>query len=181
MRPSMARRKLAGNHSGAKKTVNSVSQKSSFAARGGWWVAAQIPLLIGALLIPGRTGTSAIEPISIAQWLGIGAAIFGLAFAAVALIALGKSLTPFPAPRDAGTLKTDGPYRWVRHPIYAGLTLATLGWALWWLSAVGVLYGLALAFFFDRKAVHEERWLREKFADYAQYQTRVRKLVPGVY
>ena len=33
---------------------------------------------------------------------------------------LGRALTPFPEPRSAGSSVESGPYRFVRHPIYAG-------------------------------------------------------------
>jgi protein-S-isoprenylcysteine O-methyltransferase Ste14 len=35
--------------------------------------------------------------------------------------------------------------------------------------------------FFDLKSRREEVWLRERYADYASYSSRVRKLIPFVY
>jgi protein-S-isoprenylcysteine O-methyltransferase Ste14 len=40
---------------------------------------------------------------------------------------------------------------------------------------------LVLAYFFDRKAAHEEIWLREKYSEYADYARAVKKFIPGVY
>jgi protein-S-isoprenylcysteine O-methyltransferase Ste14 len=35
--------------------------------------------------------------------------------------------------------------------------------------------------FFDLKARREERWLRERFADYDDYARRVKRFIPGFY
>jgi protein-S-isoprenylcysteine O-methyltransferase Ste14 len=40
---------------------------------------------------------------------------------------------------------------------------------------------LALAFFFDAKARHEERWLLRQFPEYDSYARRVRRFIPGLY
>ena len=46
---------------------------------------------------------------------------------------------------------------------------------------LGLLYALILFFFFDIKSRREEAWLRARYADYADYQQRVHKLIPFVY
>lgn len=43
-----------------------------------------------------------------------------------------------------------------------------------------LLWGL-LFIWLDRKASLEERWLQERFPDYAVYRRRVKKLIPWVY
>jgi protein-S-isoprenylcysteine O-methyltransferase Ste14 len=35
--------------------------------------------------------------------------------------------------------------------------------------------------FFDAKARHEERWLRQKFPAYAAYAQQVRRFIPWLY
>ena len=40
---------------------------------------------------------------------------------------------------------------------------------------------MAIAIFFDRKAAHEETWLRKKYKGYGDYARRVRKFLPGMY
>jgi protein-S-isoprenylcysteine O-methyltransferase Ste14 len=65
--------------------------------------------------------------------------------------------------------------------MYSGVILAGLGWALvsrGWLTLAYVLAGFL---FIVIKVRREEKWLRERFPDYATYQTRVRKLIPFVY
>jgi len=47
-----------------------------------------------------------------------------------------------------------------------------------WLT---LAYAALLSVLFDAKARREERWLVEKFPSHADYQRRVRTLVPFVY
>lgn len=155
--------------------------RSTFAARGGWWVVAQLPILAVAAVLPPVTGTGALMPVSSWSWLGAGLTSVGIFFIAAGLVALGEALTPFPAPRAQAGLRTHGIYAVVRHPIYSGLIVASLGWALWWQSMFGILFSIAVFAFFDRKAAEEERRLAEQFAAYAPYQKRTRKLIPLLY
>lgn len=107
--------------------------------------------------------------------------ICGLLLIGMAVVNLGANLTPFPHPKEDSTLIESGAYRFVRHPIYAGILFAALGWSLWKGSLPMVLYTVLLALFFDIKSRLEERWLIEKFESYSDYQKRVRKLIPFVY
>jgi protein-S-isoprenylcysteine O-methyltransferase Ste14 len=103
--------------------------------------------------------------------LGTAALVAGGAF-------LGTSLTPYPRPKADGTLREDGVYGIVRHPMYGGGILMTIGWSLASrpLALVGaVLLGLYL----DRKSAREERWLVEHYDAYEVYRRRTRwKLLP---
>jgi protein-S-isoprenylcysteine O-methyltransferase Ste14 len=78
-------------------------------------------------------------------------------------------------------LVTGGPYAFVRHPIYTGIILGTLGWALLRSNLLGVALAIAAFIFFDLKSRQEEVWLTEAYAGYPNYQRRVRKLIPWVY
>ena len=80
------------------------------------------------------------------------------------------------------TVVTTGPYRHVRHPMYAGMSLLFVGVPL----LLGSGYGLALApvwiALLACRIPIEERMLREKLPGYADYAARVRwRLVPGVW
>jgi protein-S-isoprenylcysteine O-methyltransferase Ste14 len=69
----------------------------------------------------------------------------------------------------------------MRHPLYTAVIWAAMGWSLIWQSWPALATSLALAAFFDAKARHEERWLRQKFPDYADYERRVRRFIPWIY
>jgi protein-S-isoprenylcysteine O-methyltransferase Ste14 len=153
----------------------------SFSGRGGWWVVAQVPLLALAIVLPPSTTRWDGEFGHPLQWVGVALVVGGGFLIAAGLVALGRSLTPFPHPREGARLVERGPFRFVRHPIYTGVVLGSLGWALAWLSLAGVAYSALLAVFFDRKARREEQWLRRRFPEYAAYAQRVRRFIPGLY
>ena len=163
------------------RSLSRMQQKNSFVSRGGIWVLAQVPLMLLVFIVPIRFGAGQIIPLQPLAWLGILVTLSGALVIVWGFVSLGDALTPFPKPIDGATLNQRGPYRWMRHPIYSGVMLASFGWALWWLSAAGALCAFMLALFFDRKAVHEEIWLRQKYPDYPDYARRVRKFIPGVY
>jgi protein-S-isoprenylcysteine O-methyltransferase Ste14 len=146
--------------------------------RGEGWFLLQM-ILFGVILVAPRISGVAFHPWL--QGLGIVLLAAGGLFGTWGMIALGRNLTPFPKPIEGGALVTTGPYAWVRHPIYTGLILGTLGWALFRANLVGVALAAALFVFFDLKSRQEERWLVEAYAGYTEYQRRVRKLIPWIY
>jgi protein-S-isoprenylcysteine O-methyltransferase Ste14 len=82
----------------------------------------------------------------------------------------------------AQTVVSTGPYRYVRHPMYAGFVLFALGTALTLGSWYGLLAALLLIGIVVRRAVLEERVLREELKGYSVYLTRVRyRIVPYVW
>lgn len=105
----------------------------------------------------------------------------GLLLMVAAAITLGGNLTPLPYPRRSGTLVQSGVYRLVRHPIYGGLVIAAIGWAMIAGSWLTLAYALLLFALLEAKASREERWLEAKYPGYAAYRRRVRKLVPFVH
>jgi protein-S-isoprenylcysteine O-methyltransferase Ste14 len=154
-------------------------------SRGEWFVAAQVFLM--ALVAFGPRRLARVSD----GWpapLGVAASIAGgllFLLGSLLLIAgalkLGSKLTPLPYPADGAVLRETGPYRWVRHPMYGGGVLMAFGWGLWVHGELTLIYAALLLLLADRKANREERWLREKFAGYAAYQQRVRKLIPFIY
>jgi protein-S-isoprenylcysteine O-methyltransferase Ste14 len=153
----------------------------SFSERGGWWVVAQALLLVVALVLPIWTAGTDGPFGEVLRAGGLPLVALGLLVALAGLATLGRALTPFPRPRERGELVVRGVYRFVRHPVYVGLVVAAFGWALAHLSAAGVVYCALLGVFFDRKARREERWLRERYPEYADYARRVRRFIPGIY
>jgi protein-S-isoprenylcysteine O-methyltransferase Ste14 len=103
------------------------------------------------------------------DWAGAAFAILGANLLYLSARALGRSLTPFPRPREDGELVTEGPYRWARHPIYGGGILLFLGWALY--SGPPALLGVAaLALVWTGKSKLEERLLAERYPGYERYR-----------
>lgn len=152
--------------------------------RGEWYVALQGVLFILIIAAPWLTPVSDVQLASSIDALRMAGGIVMAAGAAMAIagaLSLGRNLTPLPHPVDSATLVESGAYKLVRHPIYSGLCLAAIGWALWCNSAITLVLAAGLFVFFDIKSRREERWLMERFANYADYRRRVKKLVPFVY
>jgi protein-S-isoprenylcysteine O-methyltransferase Ste14 len=149
--------------------------------RGGGWVVLQF-VLIAAVLVLGVLAPG--WPEDARGWLkGAGALlVFGGALVLVlAARALGSGFTPFPKPAEGSELVDEGPYAFVRHPVYSGGLLVAVGVSLalspWALAASGVL-----AVVWALKASVEERFLRERYPAYGEYCSRIRhRLVPYVY
>ncbi len=77
---------------------------------------------------------------------------------------------------------TGGPYRFVRHPMYAGALLYFLGVPLLLGSWCAFLFFPLLAIGLGVRAVGEERMLRSRLTDYDIYTRRVRfRFIPYVW
>ena len=112
---------------------------------------------------------------------GVALMLVGAGVALAGAMALGRNLTPFPKPSDSAQLVLHGIYAVIRHPLYTSVIVVAIGWALVWQSWPALLVAATLIPFFSAKARHEERWLRERFPDYADYERRVRRFIPWIY
>lgn len=104
--------------------------------------------------------------------------ILGLTVVIAGMVALNRSFGLLPAHRG---IRSSGPYRLVRHPLYAGYTLTTVGYVLNHPSAAnGVIFVTALAFQLLR--IRNEERLLATDPEYAAYAARTRwRLAPFVY
>ena len=113
----------------------------------------------------------------------LGALVIALGAALVAWAFVFFRSWRFRAKLDAGhELATGGPFRLVRHPIYAGLDLLALGSAIWAPTAI-VWTGFALlALGSDLRARAEERLLLAAFGEaYRAYAAKTKRFLPGIY
>jgi protein-S-isoprenylcysteine O-methyltransferase Ste14 len=145
------------------------SRSDSSAGRGGGWVLAQTVLTV---LIVVLVFLPPYWPRELA-FVGVPlAAVGAIGFVWAARI-MGKSLTPYPRPRESGELILKGSYRFVRHPIYVAGFLFFLGVGL--SSSLPATVGaLALGALWRRKAAVEEAHLLARFPEYEDYRERVK-------
>lgn len=146
--------------------------------RGEWWVIGQLALMTAVLFAPAAWRWTVARRV----WVIPGALLVaaGLGLAAKGLRDLGSSLSPLPQPRRSGTLVQTGTYAAVRHPIYGGIIIASLGAALWRTSGLHLLLTTALAAYLHAKSQHEETLLLDRFPEYAAYRMRTKRLIPWI-
>jgi len=114
--------------------------------------------------------------------LTIGLIIFllGLLLAIWARLCLGKNWGMPMTQKQDPELVTSGPYRYVRHPIYSGILLATLGSAvassIFWLTIFAIS-----GIYFVYSAVIEEKLMVKQFPKtYPLYKTKTKMLIPFI-
>ena len=160
------------------------SRLPSLGPRGEGWVIAQFVLFlaIGALGIFDLQRHGWANPWGLpAIGLGLAQMVAGAYISARGVSDLRPSLSPFPRPLDGVPLIDTGAYRLIRHPIYAGLVLAALGWGLATGSLAAILGAGSLLLLFDGKSRREEAWLVSAHPGYAAYKRRTRRFIPWIY
>lgn len=133
--------------------------------------------------------------IAVVAWLALPAFLQGtvplgawlLALAALALGLWALMANPpgnfniRPTPRRGGRLVQEGPYRWIRHPMYTcvvGCAVAgawTAGSLPGWLATAALLAVLVV------KARLEERWMAALHPGYPAYRAATWRFVPGLF
>lgn len=152
--------------------------------RGEGWVVGQF-LLLGLLVVLSLPRLPDLLPTSAVSWLAFLVGATALAVGGWTILrgflGLGRNLTPLPRPREDATLVESGIFATIRHPIYAGLILAGVGWGVLTHSLPAVAVAVLLAIYLDAKSRREEAWLSERYAAYAAYKRRTKRFLPGVY
>jgi protein-S-isoprenylcysteine O-methyltransferase Ste14 len=159
-----------------------MSRLPDLGPRGEGWLALQFVMMaaiVGSSFIFGPLLQG--EAATAARVVGAILIVGGIALVGLAARQLGRAATPLPRPRRDTSTVTHGFYRRVRHPIYAGVVVSALGWAVLMASLPAlVLVGL-LAVLLDLKARREEAWLLEHDPAYAAYRQRTRRFIPRLY
>jgi len=153
--------------------------------RGNRWVLAAFGL-IGLLLayLPAYTDRTDFWTLDgdAVRWLGVVLFVAGGALRIWPVFVLGRRFSGLVAIQPGHTLVTGGVYGVIRHPSYLGLLVGSLGWALAFRSALGVLLTALLIPPLVARIGAEERLLRTQFGDeYDAYRSRTSRLIPGIY
>ncbi len=78
-------------------------------------------------------------------------------------------------------LVTDGLYAYTRNPMYLGHLIFLIGLAVTFWSWLALILFAANAIWFHRRVLDDETRLRGQFgAQYADYEARVKRWIPGV-
>jgi protein-S-isoprenylcysteine O-methyltransferase Ste14 len=135
----------------------------------------------------------------IIQFSCIGFLVFNCKFKSIAisaLIVLGISillafwsiytmqrskLKIFPEPSEDAILITEGPYRYIRHPMYTSVLLGCLGFILIYFNFIRLTFFVVLFIDLLVKLHLEEAMLKRKFERYQNYIETTNKLIPLIY
>lgn len=113
------------------------------------------------------------------RWIGVIIGFISLAFFWWVHSALGREFSKTLTIQDQHTLITDGPYRRIRHPMYATLILYFLSWFLISANALLFLAWILLVIFMVARIPREEAMLIDQFGDeYKQYMSQTGRLLP---
>lgn len=131
------------------------------------------------LLNPAWVAWARIDLPEWARWLGVAmgiASVFGIYWV---FSNLGNNVSPTVVTRKNHTLVTSGPYRWVRHPLYAVGFLAYTGFALlaenWFIA---LMTALGLIFLTIRLPKEEARLIERFGSQYTDYMQRTGRFLP---
>ena len=140
-------------------------------------------ILLGATLLAGLLGVAAwdgpLRPLT--SLVGAALVLVALFMVARGFIDLGRNLTPVPRPRPDAQLVETGIYGLVRHPIYGGIILGSVGYGLLTASPLVLVLALGVALFFFLKSQREEAWLLAHYPAYVAYRGGTRRFIPWVF
>jgi protein-S-isoprenylcysteine O-methyltransferase Ste14 len=136
-------------------------------------------LAAGAMWAIARVAPPLEVPTSI-RWLTAGAiALAGFALNLAGIVAFRRAKTTVNPmrPENASSLVDSGVYRVSRNPMYAGLLVVLVAWAVFLSSAWALLGPVLFVFYMNRFQIEpEERVLSAMFgARYADYKAQVRR------
>lgn len=125
------------------------------------------------------------EPLNVSFGLRLGfalaLAVIGEGISATGMIQFRRAKTTINPMKagNASSLVTGGVYRFTRNPMYLGMVLVLLGWAVFLSSPVTLLFVPLFVLYIHRFQIFpEERVLTDLFgSEYAEYKNKVRRWV----
>ena len=142
--------------------------------RGEQWFAVQLALLV--FIFSGKMPLGWLF-----NFFGFILLLSGFGMVSIATLTLRECVSPFVIPATTVEFKSEGLYRWVRHPIYGGVILFCTGWSIVSNSLDRAMLTFLLSVVLNQKAALEESYLRKLYSRYADYSLSRCKLVPFVY
>ncbi|PNH11882.1 Protein-S-isoprenylcysteine O-methyltransferase, partial [Tetrabaena socialis] len=179
----------------SRELLTELVDPAAFGTRGEQWVLAQL-VALGLILAPPAALTGVVDSLAALSLLaGIGfmpgpqAASVGWSLTAppgpssrgFSFLALGRNLSPLPEPRATHELVTSGLYNYARHPMYGGVLMSSLGLAVLTHNDTRLVLVAALWWILEQKVALEESALSERYPEYSEYRTKVKKFLPYIY
>lgn len=115
------------------------------------------------------------------QITGMAIAVLGVSGYIISILYLRSNWAVSAAIKQGHALVKNGPYRFVRHPMYFFMTLVVLGSGLLISNFLIILYTPIVAFLYYLRSKKEEEMLVKALPEYAQYKKESKMLIPGVF
>jgi protein-S-isoprenylcysteine O-methyltransferase Ste14 len=116
------------------------------------------------------------------RYLGLALFFGGSILRLAAVFELGHRFSGLVAIQPDHQLKTDGLYRYIRHPGYTGLLVSMIGYVLVFRSSIGLILNVLLFLLLLSRMADEEKFLEAHFGSaYRTYCQKTRRLVPLIY
>ena len=145
-------------------------------------VALCLALLMWLVASPALPFTAPFElPFGLRASLAVALVFIGQGISIAGIVSFRRARTTINPlkPDAASALVRSGVFRFTRNPMYLGLLLTLVGWAVWLWNPASLLFLPVFVLYIDRFQIGpEERALTRLFeAEFAAYRTRVRKWV----
>lgn len=115
------------------------------------------------------------------QWYIWLVKMIGVAFGLWAIITMGRHINISPKLKENAPLRTSGPYRFVRHPMYLALMVFCAAYVLNDFSIHTLSLWFALLLVLGIKVHYEERILKARFPDYQNYAQKTKRIIPFIF
>jgi protein-S-isoprenylcysteine O-methyltransferase Ste14 len=121
-----------------------------------------------------RESLFAVEPV------GITIQVFAALLMLWARLTFGRRSFHASADPTAGGLVTTGPYRFLRHPIYAAVLYFAWTGVASHFNIINLFLGVLVSVGLAVRMMAEERLVVEKYPDYSEYAARTKRVIPFV-
>jgi protein-S-isoprenylcysteine O-methyltransferase Ste14 len=115
------------------------------------------------------------------RWVGVVISIIGSVFWIYSQIVLGRYWSPQLQIQNKHKIITEGPYRYIRHPIYSAMMIWAVGIGLFTANIIFIVFVLSFFIFFLVRVPKEEVMMIETFGDeYMLYKQSTGKYFPKI-
>jgi protein-S-isoprenylcysteine O-methyltransferase Ste14 len=115
------------------------------------------------------------------RWLGVLISIVGTVFWIYSQIVLGRYWSPQLQIQNEHKIISEGPYKYIRHPIYTAMMVWVIGLVLFTANILFVILALTFFIFFVARVPKEEKMMIETFGDiYTKYMKDTGRYLPKI-
>ena len=115
------------------------------------------------------------------RWFGVLVTIVGTVFWIYSQIVLGRYWSPQLQIQNEHKIIIEGPYKYIRHPIYSAMMVWSIGIGLFTANILFIVLVLTFFVFFVARVPKEEKMMIDTFGDtYVQYKKSTGRYLPKI-